>query len=289
MDLYLNTVQGNENHFFLSVDYLMQYKETYQIHDNGGRPFQVSVSDNGKKVIVSARYGYNNENIYTEFVTYHPKKIFIGVSPRNQMTESGRGYGEQFDGNSILLYMGQRNYIFIGSTIFMFQSKCQIDRFLSPVWNDDVPYPYAIDQRGNVYLFNHSVILEQSDELMEWMQGNSDPTIYYIDRNYFTPDLVGYMIPKQPMKIFENIKEFYIGARPRTLRYDTEKDPGEEFECFLKNLNDNEVETHGISVVYHDETKKIINKKEYVDLMKDFGEWMGFKKLHKIMVHHRVL
>ena len=139
----------------------MENKECYKIHDNGGRPFTVSILNHGKEVRISTSHPDKCDE-YVKFVTYHPKKIFIGTSEKNEMTEFGGGYGENFDGNTILLHMGKRNYILISESIFIFRSKNPIITFSSPVGNNDVPYPFAIDDKDYIYLLLACIILEPS-------------------------------------------------------------------------------------------------------------------------------
>jgi len=243
----------------------------------------VSISKKGKKVTIGEELRSRDGTDYNDFVTYQPKQIFIGISEKNKMTEHGRGYGEAFDGNSILLHIRKRDYIFIGSTVFLFRPQYPIVLFFSPVWNDDIPYPYAIDSQGYVYLFNSGVVLEPTDGFQEWMKNGNDPTSYYIDHQLITADRI-FTPPKQPVQIFQNIKEFYIGTVPYTLEYDI--DPGESFKLYVKRKSDN-VEQYGVSVVYYDGTKKVLNKNEFAELIKEFGRKMGFQKLYKIMIYNR--
>ena len=106
----------------------------------GGRPFKVSIdkiiarvynsnySDDGR-----AQYSEEPNHIFTEV-----KRVFIGESPRNKMTKFSGGYGPRFDGNSILLDIGNREYVFIGHRIFRFEAKFEITSYVSPVSNNDV-------------------------------------------------------------------------------------------------------------------------------------------------------
>jgi hypothetical protein len=48
------------------------------------------------------------------------------------------------EGNSILLRMG-KNYTFIGGGVTSFITQALIVKYESPIGNNDVPYPYAID------------------------------------------------------------------------------------------------------------------------------------------------
>jgi len=159
-------------------------KKEYLIHDNGSRPFKVSLS----KIIKIYKEEFDNGD-YTrprydkeilEILNY--KKIFIGLSPKNSSTIFSGGYGKEFDGNSILIYDSKFKYIYIGSEIYEFNilendRKNKIDdvlssgfrtksniipseisryikeysdeiyNFVSPVGNNDVPYPYAVSSK----------------------------------------------------------------------------------------------------------------------------------------------
>lgn len=147
----------------------------YITHDNGGRPFKVviTVQDDDLSqntqlctsgTIVYKVYiqnhtdeDYNRDLPYTELLmSGTAKKVFIGKSPKIEMTTFSRAHGPEYDGNSILIYTErncqQYKYLFIGSEIFEFTTDSEITSFISPVGNNDVPYPYAIDQNARIYL-----------------------------------------------------------------------------------------------------------------------------------------
>ena len=178
--------------------------ESYFIHDNGGRPFFVSISKNGTASIFKfdiEKYnrdddaysklgrgaGYYNWFWFEELdddskgayynkliAKYKPTKIFIGKSVEGPLTRAYE-YGRDFDGNTILLEIGPKRYVWIGSDgIYEFQAKAEIVEFQSPVGNNDVPYPFAIDKNHNYYLLLESVIVSNIPE-------NTDPYTYYYD------------------------------------------------------------------------------------------------------------
>ncbi len=146
----------------------------YKIHDNGGRPFQVFINKEFVLVYKQVDSGEDENGdwkiIYSKFpslVFLNPKRVFIGDSPRNKMTEFGGGYGPKFDGNSILVNTDDNNYVYIGPEIYSFTSKSEIVEYVSHVGNNDVPYPYAIDKDGNIYLMLEEVILIKRGKLEE--------------------------------------------------------------------------------------------------------------------------
>lgn len=130
----------------------------YEIHDNGGRPFSVSIE--GKKVAIHTNKYVGNNIIMSALpiLKYNTDEIFIGKSPKNAMTTFSGGYGPKFDGNSILLKVKDK-YIYIGSMIYSFTAVATIKSYTSPVGNNDVPYPYATDTNNNTYLMIEHIIL----------------------------------------------------------------------------------------------------------------------------------
>jgi hypothetical protein len=152
---------------------------TYFTHDNGGRPFKVVIDNTNINV-------YNQSELLLELSTNNTNDIFIGKSPLNEMTEFSGGYGPNFDGNSILIKKDEKNeYLFIGNRIFTFTSLYPIIEFVSPVGNNDVPYPYAIDEKGNYYILNENIIVinkeEKEEEKKEEKEKKEDIYQYYYD------------------------------------------------------------------------------------------------------------
>ena len=127
--------------------------------------------------------------------------------------------------------------------------------------------------------------MSHPDELKKIINLGKDPSLYYYDKHLITAD-IGCVEPIQPQQIFKNIKEFYIGVNQYTLTFTDH--PAKDFDRFMTSFKRDKVDQYGISVVHHDGTKKILKKKEYIELMKDFGKMMGFKKLHIIQIHDRL-
>ena len=90
------------------------------------------------------------------------------------MTEFSGGYGKYFDGNSILVQLNKKKYISIGWNIYSFETKDNIIKYSSPVGNNYVAYPYAIDNKGKHYLMIEYVIVKNVPE-------KEDPYWYYYD------------------------------------------------------------------------------------------------------------
>ena len=171
--------------------------KTYEIHDNGGRPFFVTVK--GNTVTVE-----KNMDIYDtvdgRFVTIpKPRKqlfektvdnLFIGKkSPKG-------GYDglppKDAEGNSLLLKEGAK-YIYIGSEIYEFTpvKGDTIEKFYSDIGPSDVPYPYAIG-KTHIYILLDKVAVEKSFFNMK----NDIYEQYYSATTYLPMCLKGYGNPK---------------------------------------------------------------------------------------------
>jgi len=137
----------------------------YYTHHNGSRPYLVYLGKEDAFIyeipqdmeidnLYSEKNDDKNRLLYIKLVK-HIKfiKSFVGKSPINKMTKFSAGYGKYFDGNSILLQKNKDTYIFIGHMIKEFKvNNDDIIKFVSPVGNNDVPYPYAIGNT-NIYSF----------------------------------------------------------------------------------------------------------------------------------------
>jgi hypothetical protein len=171
----------------------MEYPKIYNICGNTNSPYQVKIlSRNSVHVherilthtsfnklekvcskefiefihrVVNTDPEYNNEDAYSYLPSYtfdNVVEIFIGKSPLNHMTEFSGGNGPHFDGNTFLLHLGGNEYIYIGDKeIRKFTTKNTIIAYNSPVGNNRVPYPYATDDRGMVYLMIENVIMSR--------------------------------------------------------------------------------------------------------------------------------
>ena len=130
--------------------------KTYYIRDNFFYRYKVNVENN--KVDIYKPKTYDDESDTTIYENrpkykYVCSEVFIGKSPKTTMTSVSKGYGRKYDGNTILLNVGHHKYIFIGDEIYSFTTKSKIIEYVSPIGNNDVPYPFAIDETRNYYLF----------------------------------------------------------------------------------------------------------------------------------------
>ena len=154
-DYYCGTkkILLKDNEAFKKIKYI-GYKR-YYTHNNGSRPYLIYLSNRDAFIykipnnveIPSSSYSKTddyNRWMYIKLVK-HIKfiKSFVGKCPET---------GQIFNGNSILLQTNKNTYIFIGNLIKEFKIDDDIIKFISPIGNNDVPYPYAIGNK-NIYSF----------------------------------------------------------------------------------------------------------------------------------------
>ncbi len=253
----------------------------YYTHDNGGRPFLIYLGKNDAYVYKKSENIYidnadikskddDNKWMYIKLVKkFKFIKSFIGKSPLNEMTKFKRGHGKEFNGNSILLNTGSNQYVYIGESIFSFKSFNNITKYVSPVGNNDVPYPYAIDSEQNYYLLIGDVVVKNVPK-------KEDPYEYYYRTNKITSD-ISRNPPIEPfIKNFNNISKFYIGNGQYTMRY--VPNPAKDYARLCKDIDKN------IYILNVDGKKEILTKQKYVKLMADFGKQMGFRRLTTVKI-----
>lgn len=239
--------------------------QKYRTHYNGSRPFNVEIINSRfDKYIVKVEA--NDKTKYSN--TFYASECFIGKSHLCKMTEFSGGHGDSFDGNSILIKIGEFQYIFICNKIYKFYTMFPIISYLSPIGNNDLPYPYAILSNGDICLLLENVILKNSSKMQEYMLNVSDdPYKYY----YLNSKISNY----------KNINKFTIGGESYNLTYSST--PISDYERFLKFKPNADVSIH----VYIENilVKIVLTKDEYVELIEDYGNFAGFEKLNSSVLH----
>jgi hypothetical protein len=231
------------------------YQE-YYTHSNGSSPYKVEIINNSLVRVFKSDICILN---------LHPQEIFIGKSEKNKMTEYSGGYGSQFDGNTILVKMNDTTYIYIGCKMQSFSTQYKIISYHSPVGNNDVPYPYAVDSEKNYYLMIENVVLKNSIELENFLINNNDPYEYYYQASLITEDRGTGRKP-----IFQNnfnIIKFYIGKELYTMKYSSS--PSNDFDRFTKELGNH------IYIRDKNNVKHNVTKQKYIEIIEDFGNTIG--------------
>jgi hypothetical protein len=245
----------------------------FETHHNGSRPFKVIIESHN---YVSVYRNETNELLLNKKVN----KIFIGKSIINKMTKFSGGYGNDFKGNSFLFELDDHTYQHVGCNIFTFNSYNKIIKYVSPVGNNDVPYPYAIDSEGNIYLLIEDVVLINTDQFKRLYTSKfDDPYDYYYNHTLITEDF-GIVPPKIPeikkineFKDYNKIKEYYHNDERYTLRYHPNP------ENYYKD-NDQ------VYIIYENNEQKYLTKEEYIKLHENYGMLIDFRKLLNIEIQY---
>lgn len=216
---------------------------------------------------------------------FYASQVFVGKSPLNDITQSSDGNGETFDGNSVLIKIETNKYVFIGNSIFSFNTNSQIISYFSPIGNNDVPYPYAILENGDIYLMIEHVILKNNLNLINYMSNQfNDPYSYYYDKFKIVSNCIN-----SNVNYFKDIRLFKVGIHSYNMSFNS--NPEQTFDR-LKiwdnyDYDDNsEYEFEKSMEIYvGDALDKIILTKElYVEIIESFGNEMGFLKFNKTIL-----
>tara|TARA_R110002073_G_scaffold64380_1_gene161289 strand:- start:874 stop:1842 length:969 start_codon:yes stop_codon:yes gene_type:complete len=126
----------------------------YFTHNNGGRPFMVVFNGNNVDIYTySSNFNHERDLVpkdyYVHIKSYkNIHKKFIGTRIKgDDATKLSPSFAL---GNSILLKITNKRYVFIGSFIYEFEPEDEIKEYYSMIGNSDVPYPVAIGEK-NVY------------------------------------------------------------------------------------------------------------------------------------------
>lgn len=166
-------ILSKSNHRYKQIQKETKGYKSYVTIFNGSRCFVVYVNkslnrvkiykipDNVSFVVDSDDYNSQyNKWQYIELVKDYKNllNVFIGKSPKtidNKCCKSS--FGSHLNGNNILIQKTSTTYILISTNLHSFTSKSQIHTFVSPMENNEVPCPYAINDK---YLFYFSNMLK---------------------------------------------------------------------------------------------------------------------------------
>lgn len=175
------------------------------IHDNGGRPFKVLIEDGVVSIYKStakdieeseeSQSSGHKQNYSKLIASYIPKDIYIGKSSgAYKFCDHSKKDAPLFDGNTLLLHLGEKNCIFIGEKIYQFKMEDDIEAYYSPVGNNDVPYPLVVGKEWVYFMLDKKrVPRSQFPKGQEWEDAYS---LFY---GKFTPK-DGWVSPLDPYK-----------------------------------------------------------------------------------------
>jgi hypothetical protein len=123
----------------------------YQIHDNFARPFEVSVDGNTVSIVKGKYNESKDEYDYNKEVkVYTVDNIWIGKSSGPPHADHSKAQAKLFVGNSILLQIAKKRYVYIGDSIYEFDMEDEVEKYFSLIGRNDVPYPVLRGSK-NVY------------------------------------------------------------------------------------------------------------------------------------------
>ena len=148
----------------------------YYIHDNGNRPYTVTVNKNTVQVYKN-KIDKNENPVPVELLM---EKRVEKIYETKDISKDSEDYKPNFDyfqeGNTILCKLKKDIYMFIGNSgIFTFETAGdEIREYYSVVGNNDVPYPWAVGEK-NTYLMIENDMLPN-----EKLEPHRDPyRLYY--------------------------------------------------------------------------------------------------------------
>lgn len=253
----------------------------YYTHDNGGRPFKIILDryivhiykekDNGIQVD-GVTYG-TIDGEYVLLKSLKVLKVFIGKSPLIRSTKYSGGYGDDYDGNSLLFQTRTNRYMYVGHNIKKFTTYGEIVTYISPVGNSDVPYPYAIDTYGNQYLMIEDIVIKYNEVTRERLLKYDEPYEYYYDYSLITCDM-GMIPPRKPkIEYFDEIKEYYHGKNKYTFRLNLDK-----------NLDELQNDKQKMYIIDINNVKTELTPEKYMDLMNRFADEISVEKMKNVTV-----
>lgn len=132
----------------------MTVSKKYYVHDNGGRPFMVIVTNNEISVLAGI-YDYACCSW-----TYKAPVLKISNYAGYWVGTNNTHYlgAKWARGNSILVKVKSHSYIEIGSDIYQFETNDEIYDYFSEIGNNDVPYPIALGTENTYFMVDYHYV-----------------------------------------------------------------------------------------------------------------------------------
>lgn len=153
----------------------------YDTHDNGGRPYRVYVD--GSKVRIYSLLEDSQEDKLIKSLTV--KEVYIGKSTGKADGADHRpSEANKFVGNSVLLHVSGKKYMFIGHKIYEFDMEDTVDSYFSKIGRNDVPYPVILGTQYVYFMLDHTYVprsifpalkAEQWEDAYSYYYGFVDP------------------------------------------------------------------------------------------------------------------
>ena len=240
--------------------------QSFKTHDNGARPFQVSINFECNDVHVKRIYPEDADSFEMSWSSCD--RIFLGRCDKSGLVSS-------------VLLCHHGHAIYIGTNIYSFHPYAPIISYNSPIIGSDVAYPYAYDSDGNVYLLIEHVMFHKDTMMFE-----SEPYTYYYYANKITNDQQKPFHYKKFGHYFKNICKFFVDDNEYILNSDCNPLYTYEEEYYrMRKINngvDEDIYDEDLIVEYDDGSRHILSCDEYVCLMQEYNMLMGFADIPDI-------
>lgn len=138
----------------------MPSAQSYFVHDNGGRPFKITIDKDSLSLYRSTEWDpewvYEDEPYFT--LSLKGKKVFLPESHPKTPDRFVQPSQSSARGNTILVELAPNVYLYIGGKVYIFETKDKIEKYYSPIGNSDVPYPWAVGTENFYFLIEQAVL-----------------------------------------------------------------------------------------------------------------------------------
>lgn len=116
----------------------------YVITDNGAKPWIVEDFPKEKKAIIYRNHGDNVDSIVDPVKVTEFKYLALWPS------SDSSAFGDWKKGNTVLIQKSKSTFVLVYRAVSEFKILDEPVKFMSPIGNNDVPYPYLI---GTKYVY----------------------------------------------------------------------------------------------------------------------------------------
>jgi hypothetical protein len=149
----------------------------YQIHDNGGRPFTVEDIPSQKTAVLYANSVDENDTSIVKALKELKRMKYHWICFGDPKSKQ---FGEYEKGSTVLIQKEKNEYYYVARSVMRFSLAPgdEVDTFLNPIGNNDVPYASIIGTK-NVYFLIEQLMLplsmiDTTKDLYEQLYGIND-------------------------------------------------------------------------------------------------------------------
>ena len=142
---------------FIPYDNLTNKNRNCTTHSNGDLPFKIITNNAGIKI-------FEND--------VRPKKFILEFTDFIGYWRGFDSSPDKMHGNSVLIKISDNKYVSVGNSIYSFETDEKILDYVSPVGNNDVPYPVAFGE-NNVYFIPDKMLIDENELELEVTVANA--------------------------------------------------------------------------------------------------------------------